>query len=225
MAVLFSMLKNVFEMRMSSAKKFLSTSSYLLSPKTPVEEERLSCYSPEDYYPVSIGDVFKSRYQVVGKLGYGAYSTVWLCRDLRYRPLAFWLKITPSHREYKALKVSTSLSEFPQASAREPKVYEHLSQVKSNHPGQSLIRELYDTFEIESLGRKHYCLVQQPMHMSLLDMMNLNPEQPEPFPVPLLKTTLRRLLSALDFLHTDAQVIHTGMCNPVTANPMQSTWH
>jgi len=100
------------------------------------------------------------------------------------------------------------------------KIYEHLSQVKSNHPGQSLIRELYDTFEIESPGHKHYCLVQQTMHMSLLDMMNLNPEHPEPFLAPLLKSTLIRLLSALDFLHTDAQVIHTGMCNP-----MQSIWH
>merc|ERR1712098_895951 len=29
--------------------------------------------------------VLKDRYQVVAKLGYGASSTVWLCRDLRER--------------------------------------------------------------------------------------------------------------------------------------------
>lgn len=37
-----------------------------------VEEETLSWYSPEDFYPVKIGETFKSRYQVVGKLGYGS---------------------------------------------------------------------------------------------------------------------------------------------------------
>lgn len=48
----------------------------------PVEEETLPFYEPEQFYPVRIGETFLSRYKVVGKLGYGAYSTVWLCRDL-----------------------------------------------------------------------------------------------------------------------------------------------
>jgi hypothetical protein len=39
-------------------------------------------------------------------------------------------------------------------------------------------------------------------------MMGLNSE---PFSMPLLKDTLKRLFLALDFLHTDAQIIHTGM--------------
>jgi len=47
-----------------------------------VEEERLSWYSPEEFYPVRISETFKSRYRVVGKLGYGSYATVWLCRDI-----------------------------------------------------------------------------------------------------------------------------------------------
>lgn len=49
-----------------------------------VEEEKLAWYKPAHFYPVRLGEVFNSRYQVVGKLGYGAYSTVWLCRDLEY---------------------------------------------------------------------------------------------------------------------------------------------
>ena len=47
-----------------------------------IGEERLPWYDPNDFYPVRIGEVFQSRYQVVGKLGYGGYSTAWLCRDL-----------------------------------------------------------------------------------------------------------------------------------------------
>ncbi|KAM0740049.1 hypothetical protein ACQRIT_005233 [Beauveria bassiana] len=36
------------------------------------------------YYPVQIGQVFADRYQVVGKLGFEATSTVWLAHDLWY---------------------------------------------------------------------------------------------------------------------------------------------
>ena len=34
------------------------------------------------YHPVKIGDIFHSRYQVLRKLGWGHFSTVWLCWDL-----------------------------------------------------------------------------------------------------------------------------------------------
>lgn len=47
------------------------------------EEERLPDYDPEQFYPVQLGGVIKARYRVIGKLGYGANSTVWLCRDLQ----------------------------------------------------------------------------------------------------------------------------------------------
>lgn len=47
------------------------------------EEENLPSYDPEEFYPVHLGDTIKSRYHVIGKLGYGANSTVWFCRDLQ----------------------------------------------------------------------------------------------------------------------------------------------
>lgn len=49
-----------------------------------VEEQALSFYRRKNYYPVKIGEVFNGRYQVIAKLGYGGYSTVWLARDNRY---------------------------------------------------------------------------------------------------------------------------------------------
>jgi serine/threonine-protein kinase SRPK3 len=33
------------------------------------------------YHPTAVGDVFDSRYQVVRKLGWGVYSTVWLVQN------------------------------------------------------------------------------------------------------------------------------------------------
>ena len=47
-----------------------------------LEEETLSFYKPDLFYPVHKGQVFNSKYKVVGKLGYGAYSTTWLGRNL-----------------------------------------------------------------------------------------------------------------------------------------------
>jgi hypothetical protein len=46
------------------------------------EEEANPGYKAENFYPVRIGEIFKSRYEVLAKLGYGMCSTVWLCRDL-----------------------------------------------------------------------------------------------------------------------------------------------
>lgn len=51
-----------------------------------VEEEHIPFYHDIRYYPVRIGEVFGERYQVVGKLGYGSTSTVWLANDLQYVP-------------------------------------------------------------------------------------------------------------------------------------------
>ena len=35
------------------------------------------------YHPVQIGNLFNNKYHVVRKLGWGHFSTVWLCWDLR----------------------------------------------------------------------------------------------------------------------------------------------
>ncbi|KAJ5732598.1 hypothetical protein N7493_004079 [Penicillium malachiteum] len=160
-----------------------------------IEEETLPHYNPDQFFPVHIGNVLNDRYNVTGKLGYGAYSTSWLCQNLR----------TQTH---VVLKVSTFLRNFPTAAHREVKVYEHLASIKSTHPCQSLVRELYVSFELQGNAGKHQCLALQPMHMTLLEVMGLNKES---FDLPLIKMTLRRLLLALDFLHTEANVIHTDL--------------
>jgi len=55
----------------------------LLPSTSKFEEERLIGYKADAFYPVRLGEVFKSKYQVVAKLGFGTASTVWLCRDLQ----------------------------------------------------------------------------------------------------------------------------------------------
>lgn len=52
------------------------------SHSKPIGEETLPDYDAEHFYPVHIGDTLNARYSVLGKLGYGVISTVWLRRNL-----------------------------------------------------------------------------------------------------------------------------------------------
>lgn len=64
-------------------------------PQTPADpspghcigdiEEGRAAYRPKGFHPVYIGDVFHDRYQVLNKIGCGAYSTVWLVEDLEHK--------------------------------------------------------------------------------------------------------------------------------------------
>jgi serine/threonine-protein kinase SRPK3 len=45
-------------------------------------EEEIHNVSMKRYYPIRIGEVLNTKYQVVGKLGFGLGSTVCLANDL-----------------------------------------------------------------------------------------------------------------------------------------------
>jgi len=68
----------------SPPRQLASSQFHTINASQLIEEEKLPYYKPELFYPVRIGEIFNSKYQVLGKLGYGAYSTVWFCRDLSY---------------------------------------------------------------------------------------------------------------------------------------------
>ena len=55
----------------------------ILGDDIPLEEENLPDYDEDAFYPMALGDVLVGRYQVVGKLGFGTSSTVWLARDMK----------------------------------------------------------------------------------------------------------------------------------------------
>lgn len=48
-------------------------------------EEGKDQYRPGGLHPVYIGDVFNERYEVLRKIGWGRYSTVWLVKDTTKR--------------------------------------------------------------------------------------------------------------------------------------------
>jgi hypothetical protein len=49
--------------------------------------EWIESYHPGGLHPVHLGDTLdEGRYRILRKLGYGAFSTVWLARDTKYYP-------------------------------------------------------------------------------------------------------------------------------------------
>lgn len=54
----------------------------IVRPSEILEEEWFERFRQGRYYPANIGDLINSKYQIVGKLGFGTTSTVWLARDL-----------------------------------------------------------------------------------------------------------------------------------------------
>jgi serine/threonine-protein kinase SRPK3 len=61
--------------------RFPTSGFEIINLSEVVEEERFEDFKTGRYCPVNIGEVFKSKYQVIGKLGFGVTSTVWLARD------------------------------------------------------------------------------------------------------------------------------------------------
>lgn len=45
-------------------------------------EEGFGAYGLGGFHPVYIRDVYNDRYEIMRKIGYGQYSTVWLVKDL-----------------------------------------------------------------------------------------------------------------------------------------------
>ena len=67
---------------------------------------------------------------------------------------------------------------------------------------------LLDSFEISGPHGRHHCLVHEPLGMSLYDLQMR--ARNRVFSKDVLRTSTRQLLAALDFLHTQAGIIHTG---------------
>ncbi|KFY92746.1 hypothetical protein V500_04049 [Pseudogymnoascus sp. VKM F-4518 (FW-2643)] len=165
----------------------------LIDPSQKVEEER---HGIERYYPARIGDVLSSRYRIVGKLGFGTSSTLWLARDLQGKNKA---------HHHVAVKIFINGSH----GADEIAIYKHISKGNKSRLGYRYVRTALDSFELMNCGGKYPCLVHEPLWDSVRTL--LERRGVDRLPEDLLRVILQRLLLALDYLHTDRQLIHTDI--------------
>ncbi|KIW85314.1 hypothetical protein Z517_00704 [Fonsecaea pedrosoi CBS 271.37] len=158
-----------------------------------IEEETLPYYTPANFYPAYIGEIL-SKYEVVGKLGFGASSTVWLAQDL-------------GQEKYVALKIFAR--DVSPNLAHEVKIYDYLSTIASEHPGRKHIRTCLDSFEVENPDGQHQCLVHQPLWESLRALQNQDSRRK--LTEELLRPVLWCILQAIDYLHSECHLVHTDI--------------
>lgn len=200
-------------------RAFPASGFKIIDPSLKIEEETLSFYEPRLFYPVRIGEVFQGRYQVITKLGWGAHSTIWLCHDLQYVPLMIWLfykwllvlmtniGLARSDDVYRALKIHINTLQHN----RELRIYQHLKSPaleNSEHGGKEHLRELYDFFRVQGPHGTHDVFVLRPLGTSIRDLQKVMPDGV--FDNEIVPEILLQILPTIHFLHTEANVTHTG---------------
>jgi hypothetical protein len=133
-----------------------------ISASQLIEEESLPDYVQARYYPVRIGELFASRYQVVGKLGFGTTSTVWLARDL-------------TDCRHVALKIFICSASLGSQLSHELSAYERLDRGPISHLGRRAVRTLLKSFTISGPDGEHQCLVHPPLWDSISTFLARNP--------------------------------------------------
>jgi serine/threonine-protein kinase SRPK3 len=179
---------------MESASRSCSSSSSYSSDVEDAQD-----YRKGGYHPAKIGDVFhQGRYQIVKKLGWGHFSTVWLVKDL---------KGSKDKPAYGAMKIQKSATHYTEAAMDEVKI---LKQIKAQDPeGKEPVLHLLDWFEHHGPNGKHVCMVLGSLGDNLLTLVKLYDYRGIPLEV--AKMVARCSLKALDFLHSKLQIIHTDL--------------
>ena len=165
----------------------------------PIEDvEELEKYRPGGYHPTSIGDYLHNRYRIVHKLGYGAYSTIWLAKD-------------EDIGRYVAVKLSTADS-----SRQESDILHQLAATgqEHRHPGRATIPSTLDEFLIKGPNGEHRCLVTTPASMSLSDAKDSS--YTRLFQLPVARSIIAQLIQGVAFLHSRG-VVHAGMSSNYAA--------
>ncbi|KAK9515976.1 hypothetical protein VZT92_026572 [Zoarces viviparus] len=164
-----------------------------LDPKDSQDSEDPGEYCSGGYHPVQIGDTFNRRYQVLSKLGWGYYSTVWLCLDLRLG----WRV---------AVKVLKSGAGFTQAGQDELALLRCAGGPTSRHPSSRRIVQLLDEFKLAGVNGVHMCLVMELLGSDLRSVLGA-----PGLMRPSVKQILTQVLQGLDYLHTWCKIIHTDV--------------
>nr|XP_045622570.1 uncharacterized protein LOC123773120 isoform X1 [Procambarus clarkii] len=160
------------------------------------EQEDPFDYCKGGYHPVKIGDLFYNRYHVIRKLGWGHFSTVWLCWDLQAK-------------RFVALKVVKSASHYTETALDEIKLLKCVRESDENDPKRDKTVQLLDDFKISGVNGTHVCMVFEVLGHNLLKFIIRSNYQG--IPLANVKNIIRQVLEALDYLHTKCQIIHTDI--------------
>ncbi|XP_017106053.2 SRSF protein kinase 3 isoform X2 [Drosophila bipectinata] len=160
------------------------------------EQEDASQYCRGGYHPVVIGDIFDNRFRVVRKLGWGHFSTVWLCRDLK-------------EEKYVALKVVKSAPHYIETAADEIRLLEAIRDADPLDVKRERIVRLMNHFTVRGVNGMHTCLVFEALGCSLYKLIVKNNYQG--LSIVQVRNIIRQVLEGLDYLHSKCSIIHTDI--------------
>merc|ERR1711972_501215 len=106
------------------------------------EQESPKDYTKGGYHPVKVGDLYNSRYHVIRKLGWGHFSTVWLCWDMTLK-------------QFVALKVVKSASHYTETAVDEIKLLKCVREGDPSDPYREKSVQLLDDFKIHGVNGTH----------------------------------------------------------------------
>lgn len=160
------------------------------------EQELREDYCKGGYHPVNIGDLFQGRYHVVRKLGWGHFSTVWLCWDLE-------------DKRYVAIKIVKSAPHFAETAKDEIKILKSVRDSDPSNPRRNKTVQLLNDFKITGVNGTHICMVFEVLGDNLLKLIRKSSYRG--IPIVNVKSIIRQVLEGLDYLHTCCKIIHTDI--------------
>ncbi|XP_072290949.1 SRSF protein kinase 2 isoform X2 [Eucyclogobius newberryi] len=160
------------------------------------EQEDPTDYCKGGYHLVKIGDLFNGRYHVIRKLGWGHFSTVWLCWDIQVK-------------NFVAMKVVKSAQHYTETALDEIKLLRCVRESDPDDPNKDMVVQLIDDFKISGVNGIHVCMVFEVLGHHLLKWIIKSNYQG--LPLPCVKSIIRQVLQGLDYLHTKCKIIHTDI--------------
>uniref|UniRef100_H2YVF6 non-specific serine/threonine protein kinase n=1 Tax=Ciona savignyi TaxID=51511 RepID=H2YVF6_CIOSA len=158
------------------------------------EQEDPSDYCKGGYHPVKIGDLFNNYVtHVVRKLGWGHFSTVWLCWDMR-------------NKRFVAMKVVKSAPHYTETALDEIKLLKSVRDSDPKDQNREKCVQLLDDFKIHGMNGTHVCMVFEVLGHHLLKWIIKSNYQG--MPIPCVKSIIKQVLQRLDYLHTKCNIIH-----------------
>ncbi|XP_078500272.1 SRSF protein kinase 3-like isoform X2 [Lissotriton helveticus] len=160
------------------------------------EQEPRREYTKGGYHLVKFGDLLNEHYHVIRKVGWGEYSTVWLCWDFKCD-------------RFVAIKVVKSGLCFTSAAKDEINMLKNMDHTVSKNPYRDKVVKLIEDFKISGENGTHICMVFEFQGSHLLKWIVKSNHKG--LPIPCVKTIIKQVLQGLTFIHTACGIIHTDI--------------
>lgn len=164
-------------------------------------------YRPGGYHPVAIGEVLHERYQIVHKLGFGSYSTIWLAKDTRQQDRYVAIKIKMAETDHDSNETRIWRHLWAAANdAQQPALLLHTTSA-----GVQGIPPIWDEFTIDGPNGTHRCIGTVPARMTVAEAQEAS--YTRLFQLKVARVIVARLIKAVAFMHRRGYVhadLHLG---------------